>query len=222
MGWCQSNGLDAFVTSKDLLKIVTRDIKIPAEDADEDTKEEFHRLIKIFAFYWDSLLPPAAHASKWWKPMIRHNQVISKATFDGVECVPAAAEAFTFLVCENMEDRWYKGFQQSDIGRAKGWQFPKKKEDLRTEELKAKYTASDKGAVKYGGYNSAGRRRYNQVKKLIEDARRDQPRVEELEALVLQKVHANNDLGNGEPDPEACNGRKRKKTDLYDDMVDCD
>ena len=198
----------------------TRNIKPPKSDAPVSDHEVYQRKLEFFAWYWDKLLGTCAGASQWWRDTIRHNQVISMATYKGVECVPVGSEAILVLILENNEKRWTNTFKDSDFGRSSVWKLPRKKGHPDLHKYEQKYSSSVKGAKTYGGWSNAGRRRYNELKKLIE-AGRAQDHAGQLEEDALARVRANNEMGDTLPNPEACYG-KRRRTVPEEEMEDCD
>ena len=222
MEMCALYGIEkGFVKWQDLYKIATRDVLIPNEKSSKEEKEEFNRMIAIAVIYHDVLLPPAAGASKGFRPVIRHNQTISEAKLDGKFSVNTGAEAMTVLIVENNQKRWLMAFQkeESDCGRNKDWAFPKSKKDPKTAQMAPKYSNSNLGATKYGGYTNEGRKRYNYLKHQCELGRL-KPQTPVLEKMILDKVREKHGL-EGPPNPEAHLVKKRKKSNLYDDLEEC-
>ena len=205
-----------------LFKIVQRDVKPPPAPASPEAIAQHRDLVGFFVIYWDKLLPPVAGESTWWREVIRHNQCLSTAKARGLECVPASSEALCYLIVENNEARWKKIFAKNNCGRNKNWKVPKSNANVETKEYASKYSSSNVGAPKYGGWSNDGRRRYNVIKGMVE-AGRNQEHVPALEMEVLKKVRFVHNLTVDGADPAACEpGRKRKRNKDWDDLEDCE
>ena len=217
-----NEGLAALPTETEMYEIVMRDsipMEEPAEDADLPTKAFFERKQQHAILYHNTLLPIVAGASQHWRESIRHNQTISEAKWKGEVCVPCGSEAMTLLIFENARQRWVKVWHKdnSDCGRIK-FNIPKKKDAPGIEEFATKYSSSTAGNAKYGGWSNDGRRRYAQLKDLVKQAR-DQDVEGKVENLYLKWTRESIGQGDTDPNPEACEGKKKKKRS-FDDLFD--
>lgn len=218
--YCQEKGLENMPSPQDMYKVIMRQFKIPKDDATKEEKDRFEYLMGLFVWYWDVLLCPVACTSHYWRPSIRHNQTISKAKFFGEVCVPEGTEAMCLVLYENYHKRWKNKFapERADCGRKK-WDHPTKPNQPDYKLFTTKYTSSDQGSAKFGGWSDAGRKRYDALKKDLETIRK-QGFSKQLEKLCLQRVRlANGFAADQLPDPDACykkSAKKRKVEEVYE------
>ena len=226
----KKDGLEMLPTEKELKEIVLRDripLEEPGEEATPEVKAAFLRRKMHCVLYHNVLLPCVAGASSYWREGVRLNQTITEAKLGNVECVPPGSEAMTLLIFENSRQRWAKIWKEenSDCGR-KEFKVPKSQKDDQAKQLAkqfaTKYTSSTVGNAKYGGWSNEGRQRYAHLKTQIERAReQDKANGFQVEKLYLKWTLESLGKGDHQPDPEACQGKKRKKKRNYDDLFDC-
>jgi len=185
-------------TVKDLEACLKRDIDIG--DAG---------MMKIFAWYWNELLPMATGSSKLFNESHRLYATISKAAHSNKPNEPiiiVEIEAFAVLSYENNLKKWnyyeeldkeYKGYRYIPCSRKKGdkegvdvepdMNGPNMILRIYSENCKGKYTLSDRGQSKYGGWTHEGLKRYV---KLVKMARKGRcyPHCQELEEQSLQRM----------------------------------
>ena len=104
----------------------------------------------------------------------RNNAVVTKSN-----------EAFAFLIFENYEQKW-KSQRETAANTGK------------TQKMKGKYTGRTSGHCKYGGWNPEGIRRFNELRKLVEEDRAC-PQAETMEKELLQhcRIHSKGGGDNG-------------------------
>ena len=210
-------GPDRLYEIDDIIRVATRDI--PTEDED---KAEHDRLMDVFVFYWDELLPCVA-GNVYWRDAIRHRQCITIANLKSVVCIPAGTEAMTVLLYENCAQKWINIFELKGGDLSNKTKIPKRKDHPEYLKFVAKYSDSASGQAKYGGWSTDGLQRYAELRSLIADGRK-QDKVPNLEHACLTLVQAKNNIvvkpgGNDPPednndsdsDDDSRRGRKKKR-----------
>jgi len=186
-------------TLKEMERCLKREINL------EDARQQL-----VFIWYWDNYLPKATGSSKLFSPNHRRYATISEAVTaqdKDLQVMTPEHEAFAVLTFENNLSRWqYYDTIRAEHGHLQFLPMKKKKPtdpDTVIEELvngkpslriyndkcKGKYTISDNGQSKYGGWTEAGMIRY---KKLLGFAKagRAKPATEVLEKATLKLVRA--------------------------------
>jgi hypothetical protein len=162
-------------TVEDIVSVATRSFPLP-KDGDEAGGKEYERIMEIFVWYWDVLLPCVA-GNTYWNKGIRRTQTISLAA-DKEEtlCIPPSTEAMCAVMYDNCYGKWPK---LKEI-KKKGGKIPKKKTDPGTKDVKGKYSDPLSGQSKYGGWSVTGLKEFNRLRKAVITGRalEDLPNVE--------------------------------------------
>ena len=147
------------------LKCALRDIDVndPAE-------------MKVFLWYWEHILSKNGGFSMWHKDEIRFSQLPSECTYKfehyekDFKLFPASTEAFFVLLYDNCIDKWKEHAQwKHDHPKVR---LPIMNKENKDEPLhKTKYTITDIGQQKYGGWSNEGLEAFNQLKKDIKASR---------------------------------------------------
>lgn len=186
--------------SEDILKCLKREIKV------DDPQE-----MALFKWYWNEFLPMST-GKESFKECHRHFAVICKAAPldapDKIFMTPEC-EAFAVLTFENFRAKYiaYKSIKQKYPGLKiapcifkKGTKIPG---DPGTVEVdgktlrvygsgKGRWTKADCGQAHFGGWETPGLQRYNELV-LLSNAARKTKKCAELEKASLEEVR--NDLG---------------------------
>ena len=163
---CKKKG-EHFPTVEELTKCVGRDI-----ETDED--------YKIFMYYCEEFLGKMVGASEW-SVKTRCFTTISGAIRQNTNDIPLISpsdEAFAVLVVDNCMDRWDN---EDKDGGARTVDAPKAKKTV----ANGKYTATDGGQSKYGGWSPEGLKKFNELKNMNEEARKH-PRCKVVEGRCLK------------------------------------
>ena len=163
---CKKKG-DHFPTVKELTKCVGRDI-----ETDED--------YKIFMYYCEEFLGKMVGASEWSIKTCCFTTIsgaIRQNTND-IPLISPSDEAFAVLVVDNCMDRWDN---EDKDGGARTVDAPKAKKTV----ANGKYTATDGGQSKYGGWSPEGLKKFNELKNMNEEAR-NHPRCKVVEGRCLE------------------------------------
>jgi hypothetical protein len=193
---------------EDLYKVVTRDIPLPS-DTDEAQQQEHERLMTIFLWYWDELLPKCA-GNIYWRDSIRRHQCISQATHEGKQCITNSTEGICALMYDNCHDKWDKMWKNKQEDPSA--KMPKKKDDPEVDEYAGKYSDSMSGQSKYGGWNPEGLAKFQEVVAQVKAARQTEKSAQ-LEQICLDMVrHRYKIKADDNAAPAGKRGQKRKKT----------
>lgn len=189
---------------EDLYKVVTRDIPLPS-DTDEAQQEEHERLMAVFLWYWDDLLPKCA-GNIYWRDSIRRHQCISIANHEGKQCITSSTEAMCALMYDNCREKWEKMYaRKKEDPTAK---MPKKKDDPETDDFAGKYSDAQSGQSKYGGWNPEGLEKFRQVVGQVKAARQTEKSAQ-LERFCLDMVRHRYKIK--PEDPVVTGGKRGKK-----------
>ena len=205
----QKNRIHEFPNEEQILELILRDkldIDTPAEE-----KEKYRTM---FDNYWNVLLPKVAGHSSWG-PSKRHHQLISFGKEDPKDkeaptYVSESDEAFLAVIWLNCYKKWlYRHNNPEKIEKEKpAEEEPSKKKkkkgakdddeddddetDVEAEEhpdLQTPYTSSKSGQKKFGGWNSAGIKKYTELLDEIKKMRKEQAKyVREVENEALERI----------------------------------
>ena len=148
-----------------MLKCALRDIDVTKPDE-----------LQSFMWYWEQILAKAGGESMWFRDEFKYKVLPSQCTYkfedfdQEFKLFPAATEAFQVLVYENCIAKWKE--QAKWKHEHPGENLPVKNKINKAEALhKTKYTITDIGQQKYGGWSDAGLARFNALKKAIKASR---------------------------------------------------
>ena len=195
------NEQDTLPNKQDIVKLMVRDDLDGGTDPDVKAEMEAK-----FVTYVDVLLPKVAGNSHW-APGIRHYELPSSAKVDAysenseligkhVECVSAADEAFLVVVYLNYYDKWVaQAAKYIASVNARKKDSTKELYDPKKDktDYNCPYTNKKSGNAKYGGWNEAGIKKFDSLKKRVIRNRESQhefnEEVEENCRLALQKMY---------------------------------
>lgn len=171
-------------TVKDMLMCATRDIPDPGDD----------RMMNIFVFYWDVILPVVAGAGqKTWGPNKRHYELISDARAVDDPSKPLfghSTEAFVVVQWENNYDRWLASYAYKKEHNVK--KLPTRKGDLKDADFfDGKFTDQNGGQQAYGGWTEKGLQQFNSYQEMIKDRRAQDnyaTEARDLETIALASI----------------------------------
>ena len=155
-----------------MLKCAHRDIDV--NNADE---------LRVFMWYWEHILSKAGGESMWFREEYKYKVLPSNCTYQfedfdqDFKLFTAATEAFLVIVFENCIDKWKA--QCVWKHEHPGENLPTKTKINKGEALhKTKYTITDIGQQKYGGWSDAGLARFNAIKTSIKASRKNDIQVD--------------------------------------------
>ena len=149
-------------------------------------KEERERFETLFDNYWNVLLPKVS--GHWaWGPTKRHYGLLSEMTIedtdrDGVPRVSASDEAFLVLLWLNCFQKWW---HREECRRM----TPSEDPDEDHARYQTPYTDAKGGQMKFGGWNSEGVKKYEELLTMIKENRETQKKyVHQIEELALKRI----------------------------------
>ena len=200
----------ALPTIEDIYKVANRMIPLPPEDpsaADAAEQQAEHdRLMKVFLWYWDNLLPACA-GNVYWRDSIRRSMCISVANLDGKPCIPPSTEAMTAIMYDNCSEKWGVMWQKKKDDPA--YKIPKKRDDPDYDEMMPKYSDPTAGQSKYGGWSHEGLVKFVEAMGQIRKARQTEEAAQ-LEQICLQMVKDKYGVKAGAAEKTKKKGKKRK------------
>ena len=177
--------------------------KINPKNADE---------MKVYAWYWDKLLPGVGGAKHYWSPSIRHHCTISKAHLNNAEnklCIPVSSEAFIVLVYEGCYDKWLAMHKWQKENPNK--KFHREMEERKKPIYKSKYFETTSGQKLFGGVPAETLQLFVQLKDAIKKGRKT-PKTAKLEEACLALVQEENQVAEDDEEEDAeGSGKKNKK-----------
>ena len=160
--------------------------------SDEDQKRNW----SFFQWYWDHLLPKVCGKIHWGSSK-RHYGCISSMTFPNnsrKKYVTTKDEALVVLIYENCGQRMPYVAQCKATGE---------EIDKTHEKYQSKYTSSDEGQIKWGGWDCVGRARFIKMTDALKTAKK-RPHVKKVEEeMLLRLQEVNNLCANAKPDKDA-------------------
>lgn len=216
--WAQNN--ESLPTVDEIVACANRsiDLKIEAN-------------LKIFAWYWDKLLPQVAGNNQDWTPGIRHYGIISEAAPQDRKkklYMTPSHEAFAVAHFKSYRDAWTnmwalkKVYPDKQIIHAKNRQKGvEEEEEFSTDEnnlylyaprFKPKWTSSDTGADRSGGWNQTGKTWYATMLNQVKEARRVPDNIEK-ERTVLEYIRQSHGLTAQSHDEERRKKRRKQNND---------
>ena len=138
---------------------------------------------KLFQWYWEELLAKVTGKGRWGQG-IRCHGTISEHTYpDGRgKCVSSSDEAMVLLCLENGEQR-FRYCLECETGEKKT------KVDAYHPRYQTRWSSSNSGQNKCGGWSETGRARFTNLCKKISSAKK-KPHVKALEIYTLRNVQA--------------------------------
>lgn len=158
--------------ASDIEKCATRKI------AEEDEK--------LFAWYWDKLLPKMVGA-KEWDTSVRYYTTISSARDPEdkkVRLITESDEAMLVLLWDNAYDRWLEEWEWRKVPANAAKAVPK---------WPGKYSVSNKGQTKWGGWKPEGYGAYNRYFEAAKAARKTD-NCKQVEKKCLEQLRTNNKI----------------------------
>jgi hypothetical protein len=191
-------------TPAQLLQVALRKGLFLKSDSEEDKKQKQ----EWFLWYWDKLLPRAAGKGNWNESK-RHYGTLS--TFcpknqPKLLAITSATESSTNVMYENVYSRWLYEHLQDE---SKAFKDPK------NPAMCPKYSDCKVGQNKWGGWGTAGRRRYYELLGQFKEARRSKY-SRKVEDWALKTLRERHDIAQKEA-KRAMKGRKRKINEVGDD-----
>ena len=176
-----------------------------------------------FCWYWDKLLPATTGNAVHWTPEIRHCTTISKGQVGDnpkAKLIPDTTEAFCLLVYESNRDKWQKVWQVQQTVPGKQVKIRKNEAAIKKKcdkfhcmcweedaTLLSKWTDSNCGQAKFGGWKDEGLDRFIEFRKDVKKGRA-KSHNETLENEILTLLRAQNNIT--APTPE-----EQRKLDGY-------
>ena len=219
--WIDLRNNGTKITSKQFLKVAVRDPKyLQILDEKGGTPEENKKNKELnqanekyrerFELFISRLVPSCTQKTVWCYQFSGQRLIseVDKAT--AKELVPAEAEAMVIVFLENNEKKWE--FQSGVIrkyGNVTKYEeylkelLKKEKREAKPEEEEpdTKFTSSNCGPKKYGGWNPEGRARYQQVLDWIQEGRRLDT-TEAIEEQARKAIEQSWDVSNEEEEEE--------------------
>ena len=192
-------------TPAQLLQVALRKGLFLKSDSEQVRKQKQ----EWFLWYWDKLLPKAAGKGNW-KESHRHYGTLS--TFcpknqPKLLAITSATEGSTNVMYENVYSRWVYEYQQ-DANNAYV--------DPKNLAMKPKYSDCKVGQNKWGGWGTAGRKRYYDLLGQFKEVRKNKKarKVEDWALKMLQERHK---IAEKEAKRAMKGGTKRKINEVGDD-----
>ena len=191
IAWLKDNDKKTLPKNEEFMKIITRDKKV-----DKD----------LFCWWWDQYMPRAAGSQRVWNKKIKYFGTISEHAPPGnpkdVYITPST-EAWGLLLIMNCRDRWPKlmelknntsnriTYTKSAASKTKaGITLVNVNDD---PGFLGKYTKSDAGQKKFGGWSAEGLQLYKELVAKNKEARQ-KPTTKALEAEILEMLRTENDI----------------------------
>lgn len=186
--------------------------------------------VRIFTWYWDSLLPQVTGNNRDWQPGIRHYATISTAAPKDAPSklyMTPSHEAFAATHYNSYRNSWieqwnikkqWPGFgiihaKNRGPGVTNNVEYVidehEKKIRCFAAKFKSKWTNSDSGAGRIGGWKQEGKKEYQDLLKQVKAARKI-PENLEMEQQFLDLLRADHGLTANSHEEER--RKKRRKT----------
>lgn len=185
--WAKDHG-DTFIPLEAIVNCLKRDVKPDDE---------------VWQFYWTKLLPHSAGLNYWDHNNYLHGTIIETKTNekpDGPSNVTAASEGFVALLWDNCGEKWEKEFQFKKAN-------PKVKIAQNDKRFVAKYSRSDTGQTRFGGWTEEGINRFKMYMDMAKAGRKKDGTLQ-LEKDTLKLLQEENKI---EENNQAQSGKKRKR-----------
>ena len=164
-------------------------LKCALRDIDVDNEEE----MVAFCWYWEHILSTNGGFSLWHKDDIKYNLLPSECTYKfedydkEFKLFPPATEAFFVLLYENCIDKWkHHALWKHDNPKER---LPIMNKQNKDEPLhKTKYTITDIGQQKYGGWSKAGLEKFTALRKQVKASRLEKVQVEGVDVKTGKKT----------------------------------
>lgn len=192
--------------------------------------------VRIFTWYWDCLLPQVTGNNRDWQPGIRHYATISEAAPQDTPAklyMTASHEAFAATHYNSYRDSWLEQWQLKKANPGKSIipakirppgvddsvEFLVGATSIRcyAAKYKAKWTSSDTGAERTGGWSKEGKKAYQDLLVEVKKAR-SVAQNRQKEQILLDSLRKN--LGLTATSYEEERRKKRRKSNansLVDD-----
>ncbi len=185
-------------------------------DLDDDEERD------VFFWYWEKLIPAAVGCYNW-SDKVKYYKIISAAKCKknpSEKVVTTASEAFIVLLWENCYEKWVA--VRMEYHNNPEWKMPKRtKEDKNKPYFKTLYSKQDGGRQDFGGWTSAGHKRFHEIQDLIKEAKEDDSFVQ-LEKDALKKLKVARQIDTDVPQPPKKKKRKAPVVSEYDLLSDED
>ena len=162
-----------------------------------------------FLWYWDKLLPKAAGKGNWNESQ-RHYGTLSSfcpKNQPGLLVITSATEGSTNVMYENVYSRWVYEYHQN---------YSNLDVDPKNPAMKPKFSDCKVGQNKWGGWGTAGRKRYYDLLGQFKEVRKNKKarKVEDWALKMLQEKHK---IAEKEAKRAMKGGTKRKINEVVDD-----
>lgn len=171
--------------------------------------------VTLFMWYWDVLLPKMVGA-KEWDTSVRYYTTISSAK-DPDEpkdrLITVSDEAMLVLMWDNSYDRWITEWT---------WETdPENKDNKNKKKPKwsGKYSFSNKGQCKWGGWKHEGYLAYNKYFEEARAARKDK-NCKKVEENCLQMLRAKNNITQENHEMQEHMKRRQKRAEKKGETLD--
>lgn len=198
----------------------------------------------LFQWYWDKYLPEEAGNGHIFKESQRHYATISEAaplSDPNAKYMPSVGEALAVLMYENNRERWLHYIKlkkeyghdmkvtpaiylpdkpKTDQYRGKPGEVIIRGDRMYVYEFKGKFTVSDGGQAKYGGWTNEGLKRFQELKKMAKEGRA-KPNCGEIEKLSLGELRAKKGLtASTHAEHIASNNKKKKSANPVENIIE--
>ena len=223
--WMKDHNCNKLPSEAEIMRIINRD---PTMNLD------------LFEWWWDKFIPKAAGDKSIWPPDNRYFGNISTHAPQSSPTTPyvtASTEAWAALVLDNCHRRWPAIMELKEKNSAKiiyvtGDETPEPKEGIQYVNLEkdakfaGKYTRIDSGQVAYGGWSTAGYRKFAQLKAANEAGRAKETTLA-LETEMLARLRTKYKIqGTSMEESRALNKGKKStpmpEVEEIDDLFDDD
>ncbi len=168
---------------------------------DGELSEEEKELAILYA---DKLVPAAA-GRKMWEPLLRHKHHLSEKIKvfgkPNKTAILPSMEALIMILMENCGPKW-KDQHEFKKKNGPGVEYPKEQENL----WKTPYTNRKSGKKRFGGWNKRGKKRFEQLRRLIIQSRAEDQEIgyrgEKKMLELLQQSDAKNNKDTEENDSD--------------------
>jgi hypothetical protein len=166
--------------------------------------------MELMQWYWEVLLPKMIGAREW-DVSVRYYTTISKArdAEDSKErLITVSDEAMCLLIWENCYDRWMTEWNWEQHQKTCTEEPTEKKE--KKPKWAGKFTNSDLGQCRWGGWKAEGYQAFNEYHNLVRDARKDK-KCMQVEKKCLQELRIKHNITQQTRDLQENENRRIKR-----------
>ena len=214
------------ISAKQMLVVAQRPSDlIELEEIDEDEQElpenmehnEKFKKRRLRFMMWIDTFVGIACGRKVFGPAKRSVHCISSYKYaDGKEVIPAGMEAMVILMLENAQSKWaYEGDLELKWKRSMV-NADRKIQEYKDHCPKTPFTTTKGGNNKYGGWNKAGRIRFDKIRALIQKGCQKETTedLEEQTREAIMKLHKDSTPSGNDEEP-------KEKEDLLEAQIGC-